>query len=236
MPACLRDGRTRPALLQRPVRLELGGDGGAHRGRSRPRGPGLPATPFFSGRSALLRERRRRRSGRLRGGRVGTLLGSGLPRARRHACRPARRRRWKSSSATTSSRPHAARTSCASSTSARSNCTGPTPSRASRPTGRLLRVRRPGRHERPPRLFARLRRAATRQSWDRYQRVSVDNLSTGQTWSADVENPWSGGAARATGCSGSASAAGSATGSHPLQRLRARLPLDRRQRHQRFST
>ncbi|MBK9064831.1 MAG: Ig-like domain-containing protein [Acidobacteria bacterium] len=28
------------------------------------------------------------------------------------------------------------------------------------------------------------------QPWDRYQRVSVDNLSTGQTWSADVENPW----------------------------------------------
>ena len=30
-------------------------------------------------------------------------------------------------------------------------------------------------------------------SWDRYQRVSVDNLATGQTWSADVENIGAGG-------------------------------------------
>jgi hypothetical protein len=28
------------------------------------------------------------------------------------------------------------------------------------------------------------------QAWDRYQRVTVDNLTTGQSWSFDVENPW----------------------------------------------
>ena len=33
-------------------------------------------------------------------------------------------------------------------------------------------------------------------TWDRYQRVSVDNLSTGQTWSADVENTSAGGVGR----------------------------------------
>ena len=28
------------------------------------------------------------------------------------------------------------------------------------------------------------------EDYDRYQRVTVDNLTTGQTWSIDVENPW----------------------------------------------
>jgi YD repeat-containing protein len=38
------------------------------------------------------------------------------------------------------------------------------------------------------------------EDYDRYQRVTVDNLTTGQTWSIDVENPWpdGGGAGTAT--------------------------------------
>ncbi|MFH1176614.1 MAG: DUF6531 domain-containing protein, partial [Acidobacteriota bacterium] len=46
------------------------------------------------------------------------------------------------------------------------------------------------------------------QGWDRYQRVSVDNLSTGQSWSADLENPWP--------------PDGGGTGEHTLEGLRAR--------------
>ncbi|KXJ04388.1 hypothetical protein AC249_AIPGENE6407, partial [Exaiptasia diaphana] len=28
------------------------------------------------------------------------------------------------------------------------------------------------------------------EDWDRYQRVTLDNLTTGQSWSLDIENPW----------------------------------------------
>ena len=37
------------------------------------------------------------------------------------------------------------------------------------------------------------------QRWDRFQRVSVDDLSTGQTWSKDIENAWPRGTGDGTG-------------------------------------
>ncbi|MDL2718657.1 MAG: Ig-like domain-containing protein, partial [Acidobacteriota bacterium] len=37
------------------------------------------------------------------------------------------------------------------------------------------------------------------QPWDRYQRVSIDNLSTGHSWTVDVENTWPGGSGDGTG-------------------------------------
>ncbi|HYU34352.1 MAG TPA: Ig-like domain-containing protein [Thermoanaerobaculia bacterium] len=46
------------------------------------------------------------------------------------------------------------------------------------------------------------------EDYDRYQRVTVDNLTTGQTWSIDVENPWPNG--------------GSGTGNAIISGVRAR--------------
>lgn len=46
------------------------------------------------------------------------------------------------------------------------------------------------------------------EDYDRYQRVTVDNLTTGQSWSIDVENPWPDG--------------GSGNGTATLQGIRAR--------------
>jgi RHS repeat-associated protein len=44
----------------------------------------------------------------------------------------------------------------------------------------------------PPPAIAEWRATtcAGEEGWDRYQRVTVDNLTTGQTWSIDLENPW----------------------------------------------
>ena len=42
----------------------------------------------------------------------------------------------------------------------------------------------------PPIPEYRERACDGEDDWDRFQRATVDNLTTGQTWSIDIENPW----------------------------------------------
>ena len=50
---------------------------------------------------------------------------------------------------------------------------------------------------------------AGEDDWDRYQRVTLDNLTTGQTWSTDIENPWTDG--------------GGGSGTVTIENVRARI-------------
>lgn len=48
----------------------------------------------------------------------------------------------------------------------------------------------PGTPAEPPVEKWRQKVCAGEEDWDRYQRVTVDNLTTGQSWSIDLANPW----------------------------------------------
>ena len=48
----------------------------------------------------------------------------------------------------------------------------------------------PGTPADPPVEKWRQKVCAGEEDWDRYQRVTVDNLTTGQSWSIDLANPW----------------------------------------------